>query len=251
MNHAPATPKKGDKSVTANERKSRDKHTMIRVMVVDDHSFARAGLCNLVGAVPGFTVCAEADSSESAFASIAEMSPDMCVIDISLPGVSGLELTRAILRTLPQCRILIVSAYDREEYTAVALGAGALGYVEKSASMDTLMAAVRAVGRGDCFFRGGDLGGPPATSAAGGKEDPPRPSAVLSARELEVFYLLGAGLSVQDIAVKLGSSARTVDKQRQSIRIKLHASSVTEVASLAVRWRQANESRLTTMVLPP
>lgn len=123
-----------------------------RVMVVEDHSFARASLCNLVGTVPGFAVCGEADSADAALALLATDPPDMCIVDILLPGMSGLDLAQSILRAVPECRILIVSAYDDRKYAAQARDAGALGYVNKGASIDALIAAIRSVGGGDPYF---------------------------------------------------------------------------------------------------
>lgn len=217
-----------------------DKHTMVSVMVVDDHAFAREGLRNLINSEPGFRVRAEAESSEAALASLAAVAPDMCVIDISLPSVSGIELTKAILRALPRCRILIFSAYHKDEYADVALNAGALGYVGKTAPIETLLLAIRTVGRGETF-KGGDAERGTSTPRAGGAPDELRPSAVLTSRELEVFHLMGNGLSSRTISEMLSRSIKTIDAQRQSIKGKLRMPSMSHLVSFAARWRQANE----------
>jgi DNA-binding NarL/FixJ family response regulator len=201
---------------------------MIRVMIVDDHAIARTGLRNLVMGEPDFAVCCEVGSSEAALAALAGIVPDMCIIDISLPDGSGLELTAVILRKHPRCRILVVSAYDADAYAPAALKVGALGYVAKDAAVEELTAAIRCVGGGEVYG-----------SAATGANDP---AAILSEREREILRLIGGGLEINEIAATLARSAKTIDVHRQAIKQKMAFSSNAELQAFAVRWRQVQET---------
>lgn len=207
-----------------------------RIYIVDDHPLMRKGLAMTIEKEMGFEVCGQAESAEKALNEILEMNPDVAVIDISLPGMNGIELVKNILHQQPDLKILIVSRHDEELYAERALRAGAKGYLMKLEAVEILVSALKQILNGGIYLS--DTIGTKLimklTSGHGDKGDDPISS--LSDRELEVFELTGKGHSTKDIGKKLHISVKTVESHRANIKEKLSIGSANELMRHAVKF---------------
>ena len=198
----------------------------IRVLVVDDHALHRDGTRRILEDQAGMEVVGDAGSGEEALALIHQLRPDVVLLDIRLPGISGIETARRVPAQHPGARVLMVSAYEDEEYVRGAFEAGAVGYLSKSAPGRELVEAVRAVAAGATVIHPALLG-PLLAPAA------PQPP-TLTDRELAVLRLLAEGLHNKQVASRLGISARTVERHCDHIYMKLGVGSRTEAVVRAI-----------------
>ena len=206
------------------------------VFVVDDHPLMRESLTALFNRQSDLRVCGEAGDSASAFTEITRLQPDIVIVDLSLPGESGLELVKR-LQTLPRIpRSLVLSMHDESFFAERALRAGAQGYVMKQEATDKVIDAIRTVLRGESYVSGAlasqfarKMSGTAATHALPAE-------ARLSARELEVFRMLGQGIETRRIAEQLHLSMKTVQAHSANIKDKLGLDNATELLREAVRW---------------
>jgi len=184
----------------------------IRVLLVDDHQLVRDGLRARLGEADGITVVGEAGSGNEALALAARLQPDLVLLDIGLPDISGLEVAAGLGEIAPKSRALMLSMYDNREYVVSALRAGAGGYVLKDATAKEVIAAIRAVAAGGTYCSA------PLTAALanGGATPPP-----LTEREREILILVAQGNSNKRIAQRLDVSVRTVETHRLNLRRKL------------------------------
>ena len=194
---------------------------VIRLMLVDDHPVMRAGLANLLSGEPGFSVVAQASDARAALAGWREHKPDVLLLDISLPGLDGIEVLRQLKAEAPQARVLMLTSSEAKEDVRQSLAAGASGYVTKSVDPDVLFAAIRGAFEGLNVAEQGGLGH--ADGGAGGE--------VLSQREQEVLNLLRQGFSNGEIGKLLGISRRTARAHVSAILRKLDASVRTEAVT--------------------
>jgi len=207
---------------------------MVRVLVVDDQELIRAGLAALIRATPGFDVVGEAGSGEQAVAVTAEQPVDVVLMDIRLPGMSGIAATGRILaRTGDRLKVLVLTTFDLDEYVYQALRAGASGFLLKDASPDQILAAIQAVAAGDTLFapavtlRLVEAFAPPA-------ETRPVPALTsLTERETQVVRLVGHGMSNAEIAGRLTVSAGTVKTHLNRAMGKLGVSSRAQAVVVA------------------
>jgi DNA-binding NarL/FixJ family response regulator len=213
----------------------------IRVLLVDDHAVVRDGIRSVLESEPGFVVVAEADGAEAAVEAARRTRPDVVLLDITMPGRSGLEAVESLLGAAPGCRVLLLSVHDRAEYVVRGVRAGAHGYLRKDTSPAELRAAVHAVHAGGEFFSpavAGRLGAAlrgDLPEAAGLEAQPrDRSIAVLTAREREVLAGVARGLLNKQVAAELGISVRTVEAHRENISRKLGVRSVAALTRLAV-----------------
>ena len=205
---------------------------VIRVVVVDDHALPRDGTRQILEARPDLQVVGEANSGEVALALVNQLCPDVVLLDIRLPGMNGIEVARRLTRDHPNVRVLMVSAYDEDEYVRGALEAGAAGYLSKTAPGKELVQAVRAVAGGTNVLQSG------LTERLLISSRRPEHSADdLSERELEVLRLLAEGLHNRELAARLGISPRTVDRHCDNIYAKLGVGSRTEAVVRAISTR--------------
>ncbi len=204
---------------------------MIRVMLVDDHALVRMGFRMLL-ADAQFEVVAEAESGEQACLNYASVKPDVVVMDLSMPGMGGLEALRRLLAQDPKARVLVLSAYEDTAHPRRVLRAGALGYLAKRSAPDTLIAAVTAVARGDRYV---DAQTAQALALAQLDGDA-SPAEVLSEREFSVFIQLAGGHSVAQIAEALSLSPSTVGTHLYRVKQKLGAGNQSELTLIALRW---------------
>jgi two-component system, NarL family, invasion response regulator UvrY len=204
---------------------------VIRVMLVDDHVLVRMGFRMLL-ADAAIEVAAEADSGEQACQGYAAAAPDVVVLDLSMPGMGGLETVRRLLAQDPKARILVLSAHEDTAHPRRALQAGALGYLAKRSAPDTLIAAVQTVAQGRRY-----LDAATAQALATAQLDgAASPADTLSEREFAVFLQLARGRSVAQIADSLKLSPSTVGTHLYHVKQKLQAGNQSELTLIALRW---------------
>jgi two-component system, NarL family, invasion response regulator UvrY len=205
----------------------------VRIMLVDDHAVVRAGFRRLLEQQHSFHVVAEAADAERAYAQFVEHQPDIIVMDLSMPGVSGLDAIRRILARQPAARILVFSMHEDASLARRALQLGARGYVTKSNAPEVLTSAIADVAAGKVALSP-DIARSIAMLKPDGEQ---KLLTLLSAREFEIFRLLAAGRPVADIARLLNISGKTVANHHSLIRQKLQVTSDVELVLLAQRQR--------------
>lgn len=203
----------------------------IRVMLADDHAVVREGYRRLLERTRDIEVATEAASGEEAYRAYCNSEPDVGVMDINLPGVSGIEITRRILVRDPAARILVFSMHEDVVFASRALQAGARGYVTKSSAPDVLVDAVRAVAAGRSYVSH-DVAQKLALQLMPGGSVP---FGQLSPREFEVFRLLAEGRSTSEIARALSLSQKTISNYQSIVKQKLEADSAAQMVWIALR----------------
>jgi two-component system, NarL family, invasion response regulator UvrY len=203
---------------------------MIRVLLVDDHTVVRTGFRLLLQSHPDMAVVAEADSGESACQLYADLSPDVVIMDIAMPGMGGLEALRRIRARNSQARVLTLSAHDDPIHARRSLQEGALGFLSKRSAPEALLEAVNSVAAGRRY-----LDAALAQKLALAEFDGKSPIERLSEREFEVFVRLAGGATVQRIALDLKLSASTVGTHLYNIKQKLGVDNQSELTLIAIR----------------
>lgn len=204
----------------------------MRVMLVDDHNTVRSGLRRLLELGGDIDVVAEAGSGEQAYFLYDDFDTDVLVMDLSMPGIGGLEASRRILESNPKAKIIIFSMHENTVFATQALASGARGYVVKSGMADDLLLAIREVAAGKTYISA-SIAQKIALQTITGEQDPLQH---LSAREFEVFRLLAEGISVEGIANVLSISKKTVANYQTTLRQKLGISNAVELVRLAIRY---------------
>ena len=206
----------------------------LRILIADDHEIVRKGLKTLLSSRPGWTVCAEAASGREAIALAAQLRPDIIVMDITMPGLNGLEATRRIRKILPKAEIAILSLHYSDQLVREVLDAGARAYILKSDASRDLLKAIEALATRRSFFTSGA-----ARMIIDELSSTKEPGALmrqqLSAREREIVQLLAEGKSSKEVAVTLNISVKTAETHRANIMRKLEMHSVSELVRYAVR----------------
>ena len=208
----------------------------IKVLIADDHAVVREGTRRILEQEPDMEVVGEAGDGEEAVNLATSLKPDVAIIDIAMPKLDGIEATKRIKATWPSINVLILSAYDDDQFIFSLLEAGAAGYLLKSIRSRELIDAIRAVYSGESVLH-------PSIArkvlnrfvSASGKPEGQEPSGVLSDREMEMLRLAAKGLSNQDIAEKLCLSIRTVQGHLGHIFNKLQVGSRTEAVVRALK----------------
>jgi two-component system invasion response regulator UvrY len=206
---------------------------MIRIMLVDDHAVVRTGFRLLLQAVPEMTVVAEAESGEAACRLYAEVTPDVVVMDLAMPGMGGLEALRRIRAQHPRAKILTLSAHDDPMHARRALQEGALGFLSKRSAPEALVEAVTEITAGRRYI---DAALAQKLALADLDGAAKSPTERLSEREFEVFLRLAKGATVQRIAQELNLSASTVGTHLYNIKHKLGVGNQSEITLMAVRY---------------
>jgi two-component system invasion response regulator UvrY len=204
---------------------------MIRVMLVDDHALVRMGFRMLL-ADAGVEIVAECDSGEQACTDYPRAQPDVVVMDLSMPGMGGLEAVRRLLAQDPKARILALSAHEDTAHPRRVLRAGALGYLAKRSAPDALIAAVTAVAEHRAYVDASTAQALALAQVHGETS----PADALSEREFAVFLQLAKGLSVAQIAQNLNLSPSTVGTHLYNIKQKLQAANQSELTLVALNW---------------
>lgn len=206
----------------------------IRLLLVDDHEIVRAGIRMLFLAEPDMEIVGEAGSGSEAVAAVQQLTPDVVIMDVAMPGMNGIEATRQIKKANPETAVLALTMYEDEQYFFEMLNAGASGYIPKRAAPDDLVSAIRAVSQGNVFLH--------ATLAKFLMKEmvqhPTPPSAVtteeLTPREQEVLTSIAEGYTNREIAEALVISVKTVDRHRENIMQKLSLHSRIELVKYAI-----------------
>jgi len=211
-----------------------------KILIVDDHPLLRKGLATVINQSPDLVVEGEADTAANALEMIEKIQPDLVIVDISLPGVDGVELINKIKVRNGELPTLVVSMHDEALFAERALRAGSRGYLMKQEALENVLVAIRRVLGGEIF-----LSNNMATKIIEKMvEVTPRKSAspleLLSNREFTVFQLIGQGFQTRHIAEKLHISAKTVESYRSHIKEKLKLANAKELMKYAVLWVQNN-----------
>ena len=215
-----------------------------QVLIVDDHPMMREGLAQLINREKDLAVAGEADSAARAVEQAAQLKPDLVIVDITLPGRSGLELIRDLHAVHPEALVLVVSMHEESLYAERVLRAGGRGYVMKQAGGKKLMEAIRQVLSGQIYVSTDTSARILETFSRTSGEAPATGVQSLSDREFEIFQLIGQGENTRDIAKKLGLSVKTVEVHRLNIKSKLKLTTASELIHFAVRWMQSNPGNL-------
>ncbi len=203
----------------------------IKVMLVDDHAVVRMGFRLLLQGSQDIDVVGEAQSGEEAVKQFQALAPDVVVMDISMPGIGGLEAIARVLAKSPQQKILVLSAHEDVMHARRVLKAGAAGYLTKRSAADVLMEAIRSVYKGNIYLEPMIAQAMAVAQVSGSKN----PVDALSEKEFKVFIELAKGKSVQEIADVMSLSPRTIGTHLYNIKQKLSAANSAELAIIAIR----------------
>jgi two-component system, NarL family, invasion response regulator UvrY len=207
---------------------------VIRVLIADDHAVVRRGLRQILEGAPGVTVAGEASTAPEVLALVEERRWDVVVLDLSLPGASGLDLLAEIKRRRPELPVLILTVHSEAQYAVRALRAGASGYLTKESAPEQLVEAVAKIDRGGKYVSAA-LAERLAFSLEKGADKAPHE--LLSDREYEVLRLLASGKTVSEVAEGLGLSVKTISTYRTRILDKMDMRTNAELTHYAIRNR--------------
>ena len=212
---------------------------MIRVVIADDHTIVREGLRQLLQGSIDFDVVSEARDGHEVMQRVRELDFDVLLLDMSMPGKSGMELIKQVKSERPKLRILVLSMHQEHQYAVRAIKAGASGYLTKESASSQLAAAIRKVASGGAFISA-EVAEQLALSAMPQAEGPPHTA--LSDREYQVFRLLVSGRTVSDIGEQLNLSVKTVSTHKARLMEKMGVSNQTELVHYAIKHRLIDES---------
>ena len=201
------------------------------IVLVDDHAVVRAGVRRLLEQEPLFEVIGEAESGEKAYQIFGELKPDVMVMDLSMPGMGGLESIRRILMRYGKAKILVLSMHEDLSFANQALKLGAKGYLTKNTLADDLVKSIETVTQGDVFLSD-EIAKKMAMKSISGNQDPVHE---LSAREFEIFRLLAEGFDIDAIASTLNISSKTVSNYQTMIKQKLNINTPIELIRYAIK----------------
>jgi two-component system response regulator NreC len=210
----------------------------IKIILVDDHQLVRDGIKALLTGVPDITIIGEAADASELFRELTTLQPDLLIMDISLPDISGIEITKKICNDYPGMKVLILSMYNNEEFIINSLKAGARGYLPKNTSREELLQAIYTINKGEEFY-GESISKVMLKSFVKRATDDGNPGdktyAVLTSREIEILKLYVEGLINKEISDKLDISIRTVETHKNHIMRKLGLKSTVELVKFAIR----------------
>ena len=206
----------------------------IRVLIADDHTLVRESLVGVLNASGCCQVVAEAADGSEAISTAVALQPDIAIVDISMPGLNGVEVVRRLHHEMPAIRCLVLTMHEDEEYVLHVVRAGAAGYLVKDSPTSELIQAVRTLAAGQAHF------GPYASRIIAEQVHRPArsfsdPYGDLTAREREVFHLVVEGLTTKEIARRLEISVKTAENHRSHVMAKLNARNSAEIVRYAVR----------------
>ncbi len=207
---------------------------MIRILIADDHAIVRSGLKQLLSGESDFTVAGEAANGLEALKQLREQAFDVAVMDMSMPGRSGIELIKQVKSEKPKLAILVLSMHKEEQYAVRALKAGASGYLTKESAPEQLVAAIRKVAGGGVFISTGVA--ERLALELGGNHDAD-PHTLLSDREYQIFRMIVSGTPIGGIADELSLSVKTVSTHKTRILQKMRMTSSAELIHYAIRHK--------------
>ena len=206
---------------------------MIKLMIVEDHELFRTGIANILAPISEIDVVAETSTGEDAIRLARQLSPDVILMDVGLPGLSGLESTERILKTQPAIKVIVLTAHSEPPLPARLLDVGASGYITKGSSASELLSAIRAVHRGERYI-GSEIAQKLALSLLPGT--PSSPFQDLTSREMEVTMMLIRGRNANDIGSLLKLSPKTVATHKYRIYDKVGVRNEVDLLHLALRY---------------
>ena len=207
-----------------------------RIYIVDDHAMFREGLRQLIDHEPDLVVCGDAAGAEEALPGIAATHPGLVIVDISLGGTSGIDLIKSIKAQYEDLPVLVVSMHDESLYAERAFRAGARGYIMKQEASESVVQAIRQVLKGGLYASSKVTENILTRFIEGPKEPSAYPLQALTDREIEVFQLIGEGLSISEIGHRLHLSVKTIGTYRERIKEKLNLKNATELLRYALNW---------------
>ncbi len=214
---------------------------MIKVLLVDDHDLVRKGIKRLLDDVDDINVIAEAGTGEQAIRIVKELKPDVVLMDVSMPGIGGLEATRKINKSCPETKIIAVTIHDNDPFPVRLLEAGALGYLTKGCDIDNIVDAIRSVYKGNRFLSPEIAQALALTFLPGGNKSP---FDQLSQREMQVMIMVTEGKCIRDISEQLCLSPKTISTYRYRLYEKLRVENDVELTHLAIPHGIIEEPRL-------
>ena len=214
---------------------SESRLSKIRLLLVDDHQIVRAGLRMLFMAESDIDIVGEVDNAEEAIQAVRELEPDVVLMDIAMPGMSGIEATRRIKEAKPDIAVLALTMHEDEQYFFEMLNAGASGYMPKRAAPDDLVSAIRVVSQGNVFLYPSLAKLLVRDYLERSEPGAQREADVLTPREREVLTLIAEGLTSRQIAEALTISPKTVDRHRENIMRKLNLRGRVELVKYAIK----------------
>jgi DNA-binding NarL/FixJ family response regulator len=212
---------------------------MIRIVLADDHTIVREGLRGLLAAQADFEVVAEASDGHEVIKRLRENDFDVLVLDMSMPGKSGVELIKQVRAEKPKLRILVLTMHEEHQYAVRAIRAGAAGYLTKEGASAQLVSAIRKVAGGGAYISA-EVAEQLALSAMPGAQGPLHAS--LSDREFQIFRMIAEGKAVGDIAERLNLSVKTVSTHKSNILQKMNMETAGEVIRYAITHRLVGDS---------
>jgi DNA-binding NarL/FixJ family response regulator len=211
---------------------------MIRIVIADDHTIVREGLKQLLAAAGDLQVVAEAADGHQALERVRALEFDVLLLDMSMPGKSGIELIKQVHAEKPRLRVLVLSMHEEHQYAVRAIRAGAAGYLTKESASVQLVAAIRKVAAGGAFISA-EVAQQLALSAMPGAQGLPHEA--LTDREFQVFQLIAAGKSVSEIAARLSLSVKTVSTHKTNVLHKMGMSTTADLVRYAITHRLVEE----------
>jgi DNA-binding NarL/FixJ family response regulator len=208
---------------------------MIRILLADDHALVRAGLRAILEEIPDVEVVADVSDGRAALRQIEELKPDLALLDISMPGLNGLEVAAKVGRDRRRTRVIILSMHVDDEYIQRALSAGAAGYLLKNSDRRELEMAVRAAARGETWLTPEVAKRIAAAYARGEGPQERTPAELLTPRQREVLQLIAEGLSTKEIAQRLELSVKTIESHRSELMQRLDIHGVAGLVRYAIR----------------
>jgi DNA-binding NarL/FixJ family response regulator len=208
----------------------------IRILVVDDHPLVRQGLVGLLSAEPGFEICGEASGAVEARQFVAQVRPDVAIIDLTLKDGNGIELIKEFHAQWSNMKLVVLSMHDESLFAERALRAGAVGYVSKHEASRTIIQAIRVVLEGKLYLSQGMTERMVQRAVGVGADNARSPIERLTDREIEVFEMIGQGLTSKQIARRLNLSPKTIETHREHLKEKLDVKNANELTKHAVQW---------------
>jgi DNA-binding NarL/FixJ family response regulator len=204
----------------------------IRALIADDHALVRAGIRALVEKIDAVSVIAEAGEGGEALQLIKELKPDVVLLDVTMPGLSGLEVLAETRKLLPDVRVIILTVHDEAEYAMQALRAGAAGFLPKSAAANELQLAIETVSRGEIYVSD-EVSKKTLLEYSRGRIE--HRLALLTPRQREILTLIAEGLNTKDIGRRLNISGKTVESHRAQLMERLNIHDVASLVRFAIK----------------
>ena len=212
-----------------------------RIVIIDDHPIVRQGFSQLIDQEDDLTVVGQAEDADGALSMIAELHPDLALIDLSLKNSNGIELIKTLTKLYPELLMLVISLHEESVYAERALRAGARGFIMKAEATENVMTAIRLVLRGDVYLSE-NMQNRLLNAMTGGNRSRVPATELLSDREFQVLQSIGRGESTREIAENLNLSIKTIETYKSHLKQKLSLKNSTELMQFAVEWILTNQT---------